>query len=216
VPGDTREDLVAQLTHAIYRTYVDNGAAQGDLPRLKKSMRPWDELPYVLRQPTLRKPSISAPSSTRSTVPLSRSQPPRVPPSRKPRSSYMLRWSTGDGVQERQAQGHVHGPNREGVQPLHLVDWQYLGETARHEGPGFYSGTPRGPAAGTIPDPWPAASVSVAADIAPTGAIRFRQQNYRNVKSAGNWSPGSWVGNYPIGMLEPLLWPSQCRATAAE
>ena len=134
VPGRIREDLDDQLARAIHRTYVQNCAARGDSPHTNKSMRPWEQLPDDLKRSNLAQ---AADIGTKLSV---------IGCAVIPESANAPSFSFGDGeiellakrehqrwVHERQAQGYVLGPAREGKQHPDLVDWQDLSENAKEK-----------------------------------------------------------------------------------
>ena len=134
VPGRMRKDLVDQLARAIHHAYVDNCAARGDSPNLNKSMRPWEDLPDDLKQSNLAQAAdigikldaincVVVPES--GTIPAFAFTDAEIEMLAKMEH---LRW-----MRERQEQGYVYGPVREGKQHPDLVDWQYLSESAREK-----------------------------------------------------------------------------------
>ncbi len=134
VPGRIREDLADQLARAIHQAYVASRAARGDSPRLNQSMRPWDELPDDLKQSNLAQAAhigtkldaigcvVVPESATAPNFAFSDAEIELLA------EMEHRRW-----VQERQAEGYVPGPNREGKQHPDLVDWQYLSASAREK-----------------------------------------------------------------------------------
>jgi voltage-gated potassium channel Kch len=132
VPGRIREDLADQLARAIHQAYLDNRAARGDSPAGSPSMRPWEELPPDLRQANLAQ---AADIGTKlglidcAVIP----EPAVAPDFAFSEAEIELlaevehrRWA-----RERQAQGYVYGPDRQGKQHPDLVDWQYLSDGAK-------------------------------------------------------------------------------------
>jgi hypothetical protein len=95
-------------------------------------MRPWEELPDDLRQANLAQAAhigtkldaidcaVVPESATAADFAFSEAE-----------IELLAKMEHQRWVQERQAQGYVHGPNRAGKQHPDLVDWQYLSDSAR-------------------------------------------------------------------------------------
>jgi hypothetical protein len=132
VPGRIREDLVDQLARAIHQAYLDNGAARGDSPLRNPSMRPWEELPPDLRQANLAQ---AADIGTKlglidcAVIPESAVAPDFA--FSEAEIELLAEMEHRRWAGERQAQGYVYGPDREGKQHPDLVDWQYLSDGAK-------------------------------------------------------------------------------------
>jgi hypothetical protein len=134
VPGRIREDLDDQLARAIHRAYVEKCAARGDSPHVNKSMRPWEQLPDDFKRSNLAQ---AADIGKKLSV---------IGCAVTPESADAPSFSFGDGeiellaklehqrwVQEREAQGYVLGPTREGKQHPSMVDWQNLPENEKEK-----------------------------------------------------------------------------------
>lgn len=132
VPGRIRQDLTDQLGRAIHQAYVNSRVARGDSPQLNKSMRPWEELPEDLRRSNLAQAAdIGAKLDAIgcAVIPESASAPDFAFTADEIELLAQMehrRW-----VKERQEQGIVYGPVRQGNQHPDLVDWQYLSEIAK-------------------------------------------------------------------------------------
>ena len=132
VPGRIRQDLTDQLARAIHQAYVNSRVARGDSPQLNKSMRPWEELPEDLRRSNLAQAAdigVKLDAIGCAVIPESASAPDFAFTSDEIQRLAQMehqRW-----VKERQEQGFVYGPNRQGNQHPDLVDWQYLSEAAK-------------------------------------------------------------------------------------
>jgi voltage-gated potassium channel Kch len=132
VPGRIRQDLTDQLARAIHQAYVNNRVARGDSPQLNKSMRPWEELPEDLRRSNLAQAAdigVKLDAIGCAVIPESASAPDFAFTADEIQRLAQMehqRWA-----KERQEQGFVHGPNRQGNQHPDLVDWQYLSEAAK-------------------------------------------------------------------------------------
>ena len=132
MPGRIREDLVDQLARAIHRAYVDSCAARGDTPAVNRSMRPWAQLPADLKRANLAQAAdvgtkldavncvVTPESGTAPAFAFTADEIERLAPLEHER------W-----MRERQAEGKVYGPTREGNQHPDLVDWQDLSTTAQ-------------------------------------------------------------------------------------
>ena len=122
------------LARAIHHAYVDNRAARGDSPNLNKPMRPWEDLPDDLKQSNLAQAAdigIKLDAINSVVVPASDTIPAFAFTDAEIEmlaEMEHLRW-----MRERQEQGYVHGPVREGQRHPNLVDWQYLSESAREK-----------------------------------------------------------------------------------
>lgn len=134
MPARIRKDLPDQLARAIHQAYLDNCAARGDSPDLNKSMRRWEELPDDLKQSNLAQAAdigVKLDEIDCVVVPESAATPDfAFTAAEIERLAQMehRRW-----VQERQAQGYIYGPNREGRQHPDMVDWQYLSKSAQEK-----------------------------------------------------------------------------------
>lgn len=134
MPARIRKDLPDQLARAIHQAYLDNCAARGDSPDLNKSMRRWEELPDDLKQSNLAQAAdigVKLDEIDCVVVPESATTPDfAFTAAEIERLAQMehRRW-----VQERQAQGYIYGPNREGRQHPDMVDWQYLSKSAQEK-----------------------------------------------------------------------------------
>jgi voltage-gated potassium channel Kch len=132
MPARIRQDLVDQFARAIHRAYVDSCAARGDTPAVNKSMRPWAQLPDDLKRANLAQAAhigtkLEAIDCT--VTPESGTAPAFAFTDDEIEQLAQIeheRW-----MQERQAEGKVYGPIREGNQHPDLVDWQYLSDTAQ-------------------------------------------------------------------------------------
>jgi hypothetical protein len=134
MPARIKEDLFDQLARAIHRAYVDNCVARGDSPEVNRSMRPWAELPDDLKRANLAQAThigtkleaidcvVTPESVTAPAVAFTEGEIEQLA------QMEHERW-----MQERQAEGKVYGPIREGNQHPDLVDWQYLSNTAREK-----------------------------------------------------------------------------------
>ena len=134
MPARIREDLVDQLARAVHRAYVDTCAARGDTPAVNQSMRPWDQLPDDLKRSNLAQAAdIGTKLDAIDCVvtPESASAPAfTFAPDEIERLAQMehQRW-----MRERQAEGKVYGPTREGNQHPDLVAWRDLSDSAREK-----------------------------------------------------------------------------------
>jgi len=134
VPGRIREDLDDQLARAIHRTYVKNCAARGDSPHVNKSMRPWEQLPDDLKRSNLAQ---AADIGTKlnaigcAVIPESANAPSFS--FRDGEIELLAKLEHQRWMQEREAQGYVLGPTREGKQHPSLVDWQNLPESEKEK-----------------------------------------------------------------------------------
>jgi hypothetical protein len=134
MPGRISEDLPDQLARAIHRAYVDRSAARGDTPDANKSMRPWEELPDDLRRSNLAQAEdigVKLDAIGCVIVPESAGAPAFAFTDAEIELLAQMehqRW-----MRERQAQGYVYGPDREGKRHPDLVDWQDLTENAREK-----------------------------------------------------------------------------------
>ena len=132
VPRRIRQDLTDQLARAIHQAYVNSRVARGDSPQLNKSMRSWEELPEDLRRSNLAQAAdigVKLDAIGCAVIPESASAPDfALTADEIQRLAQMehQRW-----VKERQEQGTVYGPIRQGNQHPDLVDWQYLSEAAK-------------------------------------------------------------------------------------
>lgn len=132
VPGRIRQDLTDQLARAIHQAYVNNRVAHGDSPQLNKSMRPWEDLPEDLRRSNLAQAADIGSKLDAigcAVIPESASAPDfAFTDDEIERLAQMehRRW-----MKERQEQGFVYGPVRQGNQHPDLVDWDDLSETAK-------------------------------------------------------------------------------------
>jgi voltage-gated potassium channel Kch len=132
MPARIRQDLVDQFARAIHRAYVDSCAARGDTPAVNRSMRPWAQLPDDLKRANLAQAAhigtkLEAIDCT--VTPESGTAPAFAFTDDEIEQLAQMeheRW-----MQERQAEGKVYGPIREGNQHPDLVDWQYLSDTAQ-------------------------------------------------------------------------------------
>jgi RyR domain len=132
VPGRIREDLVDQLARAIHQGYLKNCAARGDSRHSNPSMLPWDELPADLRQASLAQAADIGSKLDLiqcAVVPESAAAPDFA--FRDDEIELLAELEHRRWTHERQAQGYVYGPNREGKQHPNLVDWQYLSQSAK-------------------------------------------------------------------------------------
>jgi hypothetical protein len=134
VPGGIEADLTRQLARAIHQAYVDNNAARGDSPPQNPAMLPWEELPEDLKQSNLAQ---AADIGTKldaigcAAVPDSAAAPDFA--FTEADIELLAKMEHQRWVQERQAQGYVYGPKREGKQHPDMVGWQYLSENAREK-----------------------------------------------------------------------------------
>ena len=132
MPRRIRQDLTDQLARAIHQAYVDSRVARGDSPQLNKSMRPWEELPEDLRRSNLAQAADIGSKVGEigcAVIPESASAPDFAFTADEIQRLAQMehqRW-----VKERQEQGTVYGPIRQGNQHPDLVDWQYLSEAAK-------------------------------------------------------------------------------------
>jgi hypothetical protein len=134
VPGRIREDLTDQLARAIHQAYVDNRTRRGDSPRLNKSMRPWEELPPDRQRANLTQAKdigVKLEAIDSIVVPRSASAPEFAFTAEE--IEQLARMEHRRWVQDRQAEGYVHGLDRESGQHPDLVDWEYLSESAREK-----------------------------------------------------------------------------------
>jgi hypothetical protein len=95
-------------------------------------MRPWEELPDDLRQANLAQAAhigTKLDAIDCVVVPESGTAPDFA--FSEAEIELLAEMEHRRWAQERQAQGYVYGPNREGKQHPDLVDWQYLSENAR-------------------------------------------------------------------------------------
>jgi len=132
MPARIRQDLVDQFARAIHRGYVDSCAARGDTPAVNRSMRPWAQLPDDLKRANLAQAAhigIKLEAIDCTVTPESGTAPAFAFTDDEIEQLAQMeheRW-----MQERQAEGKVYGPIREGNQHPDLVDWQYLSDTAQ-------------------------------------------------------------------------------------
>jgi hypothetical protein len=132
VPGRIRQDLTDQLARAIHQAYVNSRVARGDSPQLNRSMLPWEELPEDLRRSNLAQAAdigVKCDAIGCAVIPESASAPAFAFTADEIQRLAQMehqRW-----VKERQEQGFVYGPVRQGNQYPDLVDWQYLSDAAK-------------------------------------------------------------------------------------
>jgi voltage-gated potassium channel Kch len=133
-PARIREDLADQLARAIHRAYVDNCAARGVSPQLNPSMRPWEELPDDLKHANFAQAAhIGTKLNAIDCVVTPESGNTQEFAFNAEEIEQLAEMEHRRWAQERQAEGYVQGPNREGKQHLDLVDWQYLSDNAREK-----------------------------------------------------------------------------------
>ncbi len=130
VPKQIRADVIDQLARAIHHAYVEVCTARGDLPSV--SMRPWQELPEDLQHANHAQAAdigVKLHAIDCDLVPeSSAAQDFAFTDSEIELLAEMehQRW-----VKEREAQGYVYGPTREGNHHPDLVDWKDLSGRAK-------------------------------------------------------------------------------------
>jgi len=132
VPERIKEDLIDQLARAIHQAYLKNCATRGDSPHLNRSMRPWEQLPGDLRQADLAQAAdigVKLAAIDCAVTPESATAPDFA--FSEAEIELLAEMEHRRWAHERQAQGHVYGPDRDGNQHPDLVDWQYLSERAK-------------------------------------------------------------------------------------
>jgi len=134
VPEQIRDDLIDQLARAIHHAYVGACTARGDSPSVNLSMRVWEELPEDLRRANRAQATdigVKLHAVDCDLVPES----PQAPDFAFTDGEIELlaqmehdRW-----VGERQSQGYVYGPTREGRHHPDLMDWKSLSGRAKEK-----------------------------------------------------------------------------------